>query len=307
MAATPASAKQDDERMVATLDRTFQAAVKWNDAEAMARILHADFILVVGNGTLVSRTELLDEAREAVNVYQHQDEEPGSQTVRVFGDTAVVTAKLWIKGRASGRDFDRKLWFSDTYVRTSDGWRYAFAQASSPLPDPVPSESVEAASHAFDDAQYRQDATLLDQMLPADFHIVHGSGEIGDKRDFIAGFTDPQVRFEPFEIRDRIVKMLGHDAALITAEGTIKGTKNGKPFVDRFRFVDTFRRRGSGWEVAYVQVTPLPPDKGQLIRRLRDGSAKTRKWVACGPMDVTTLPIASKAPRDCTPSSDLTR
>jgi hypothetical protein len=52
----------------------------------------------------------------------------------MWGDTAVVTARLWIKGRRAGKPFERKLWFSDTYVRTESGWRYAFAQASLPLP-----------------------------------------------------------------------------------------------------------------------------------------------------------------------------
>jgi ketosteroid isomerase-like protein len=56
------------------------------------------------------------------------------QTVRVWGDTAVITALLWVKGTQDGKPFDYKLWFSDTYVRTSGGWRYAFGQASLPLP-----------------------------------------------------------------------------------------------------------------------------------------------------------------------------
>lgn len=28
---------------------------------------------------------------------------------------------------------DFKLWFTDTYVRTKDGWKYAFGQAGTPL------------------------------------------------------------------------------------------------------------------------------------------------------------------------------
>jgi hypothetical protein len=31
--------------------------------------------------------------------------------------------------------FNRRLWFSDTYVRTAAGWRYFFGQASLRLPD----------------------------------------------------------------------------------------------------------------------------------------------------------------------------
>lgn len=120
---------------IATLDLVFQQAVKVNDAATMDRILHEDYWLVLGNGTVVTRQELLDEARARRIEYEVQDEVPGSQKVRVWGDTAVVTAKLRIKGRRDGQIFSRTLWFSDTYVRTPSGWKYAFAQASLPLPE----------------------------------------------------------------------------------------------------------------------------------------------------------------------------
>jgi len=125
----------DDRAAVAALDVRYQAAVKANDAEAMGRILHPEMILVVGSGAVISREDLLKEARAKSIVYEIQDEEPGSQTVRMFGaDTAVVTAKLRLKYTTGGKAFDRTLWFSDTYVRTPDGWRYAFGQASLALP-----------------------------------------------------------------------------------------------------------------------------------------------------------------------------
>ena len=67
-------------------------------------------------------------------VYEHQEDT--EQAVRVFGDTAVVTALLWAKGTRDGKSFDYRLWFSDTYARTAAGWRYVFGQASLPLPTP---------------------------------------------------------------------------------------------------------------------------------------------------------------------------
>jgi ketosteroid isomerase-like protein len=137
MAAAAAAAVPDagaDRAAVAQLDTHYQAAVKRNDADAMDRILDDDFVLVVGSGTVFTRKDLLDGARSAAVVYEKQDEDPGSQIVRVYGDTAIVTAKLWLKGTATGTPFERKLWFSDTYVRRPGGWRYAFGQASLPLP-----------------------------------------------------------------------------------------------------------------------------------------------------------------------------
>ena len=134
LAAAHPAAAADDRQEVSRLDVAYQAAVKRNDAAAMAAILHPDFILVLGAGTVVSRQELLDEARNGVITYEQQDEDPGTQTVRLFGDTAVVTARLWLKGAHEGKAFERRLWFSDTYVRTPGGWRYAFGQASMALP-----------------------------------------------------------------------------------------------------------------------------------------------------------------------------
>jgi ketosteroid isomerase-like protein len=130
VSATPAQ----DRDQVAALDTKYQEAVKKNDADTMGKILHENFVLVLGSGKTYSRAELLQEARSGSIQYEHQEEEPGTQTVRVFGDTAVVTALLWLKYTSDGKTVERRLWFSDTYVRTPTGWRYVFGQASLPLP-----------------------------------------------------------------------------------------------------------------------------------------------------------------------------
>jgi uncharacterized protein (TIGR02246 family) len=126
----------EDMRTVAALDTAYQAAVERNDAEAMAAILHEDMILVLGDGRVYTREDVLQWARERRIVYEHQVEDEGTQTVRLYGeDTAIVTARLYIRGEHQGGRIEFRLWFSDTYVRTPEGWRYAFGQASTALPD----------------------------------------------------------------------------------------------------------------------------------------------------------------------------
>jgi ketosteroid isomerase-like protein len=129
---------EEDAKAVAALDTKYQAAVKANDAQTMDQILADDFILVTGRGAVFSRADLLDSARKKEATYERQDEEPGTQTVRVWGNTIVVTALLWVKSVQGGKPADYKLWFSDTYVRTPTGWRYVFGQASLPLPKAEP-------------------------------------------------------------------------------------------------------------------------------------------------------------------------
>ncbi len=122
----------EDEATVAALDTIYQTAVRLKDAATIDRLLDDHFILVTGAGKVYTKADLLAEAKDAGTHYDHQEDT--AQTVRVWGDTAIVTAKLWVKGTQDGKPFDKTVWFSDTYVRTAAGWRYSFAQSSLSLP-----------------------------------------------------------------------------------------------------------------------------------------------------------------------------
>ena len=115
-------------QLIARLDTEYQAAVERNDAATMDRILADDFILVTGLGKSFTKEDLLEEARSGRVEYEFQRDT--DQTVRVWGDTAVITAQLFAKGVENGEPFHYKLWFSDTYVKLAGEWRYVFGQAS---------------------------------------------------------------------------------------------------------------------------------------------------------------------------------
>ncbi len=125
-----------DAQTVAALDTMYQAAVKANDVAIMDQILADDFVLITDRGASLTKADLIKEARGKRTIYEHQEEEEGTQKVRIWRDTAVVTALLRIKGTRDQNPFDYKVWFSETYVRTATGWRYVFGQASIPLPKP---------------------------------------------------------------------------------------------------------------------------------------------------------------------------
>ena len=122
----------DDKTILAGLDTEYQAAVKTNDFATMDRILADDFVLVTGSGKTYSKQDLINESRSGTFVYEHQEDT--EKAVRAWGDTAIVTAKLWEKGTNGGKAFDYTVWFSDVYIRTPQGWRYVFGQSSLPLP-----------------------------------------------------------------------------------------------------------------------------------------------------------------------------
>jgi len=129
-----AAAPSDDAKAVADLDTQFQAAVKTNDVGTMDRILADDMVLVTGRGHTFDKAAQLEEARTRKAAYEKQEEEAGTQKVRIWGDMATVTALLWVKDVSDGKPKEYRLWFSDIYLRTPSGWRYTFGQASLPLP-----------------------------------------------------------------------------------------------------------------------------------------------------------------------------
>jgi ketosteroid isomerase-like protein len=119
-----------NEQVVAALDTVYQTAVRTGDVATIDRLLADDFVLVTGRGRVYTKADQLREARDTAVRYAHQEDT--SQTVRVWRNTAVLTALLWAKGTNHGTPFDYHVWVSDTYVRSPSGWQYVFGQSSLP-------------------------------------------------------------------------------------------------------------------------------------------------------------------------------
>ena len=106
----------------------------------------------------------------------------------------------------------------------------------------------------------------LDTVVAGDLLALLDSlqgGQRQGKREFIDGWTAPGDRFNPITLVDRVVTPLGGDAGMVSAETVLSGTSDGKSFVSRIRFTDTFRRVAGEWRAVHIQVTriPEPPTK----------------------------------------------
>jgi ketosteroid isomerase-like protein len=118
--------------------------------------------------------------------------------------------------------------------------------------------TVRAAAATFDDAQLHGDAATIDRFLAADFVFVRGSGKVADRAAFLAAFTDPKQKLDPFTITNRVFVPLGDRSAIVGGEAVMTGTDDGKPFREHFRYADVFTWRDGRWQVVYTQVTMLP-------------------------------------------------
>lgn len=110
----------------------------------------------------------------------------------------------------------------------------------------------------FDRAQLAKDRAALEQMVVEDLVYITGAGERQGKQEFIDGWTAPGDSFDPIKLVDRVVRPLGTDAGVVSAETTLSGTSGGQRFSSRFRFSDTFERIDGQWRAVHIQVTRLP-------------------------------------------------
>jgi hypothetical protein len=117
---------------------------------------------------------------------------------------------------------------------------------------------VMRASDAFDNAQRTQDRAALERVIAPDYKLVHGSGRIGDREDFVSSMVDPTNHITDVHADNRTYTPLGRDAAIVSGQGTIAGTDTNGPFSEHFQFADTFLHRNGQWVVVYTQVTMLP-------------------------------------------------
>jgi ketosteroid isomerase-like protein len=130
--------------------------------------------------------------------------------------------------------------------------------------EPTPSqEALRELGDRFDRAQLGKDLETLEAMVAEDLVFVGSDGRRQGRSEFIAGWTDPQVTFEPVTITDRYFLPLGPDAVIIGGEAVLRGTAGGQPFASRIRFADTFRRIGGEWKAVHIQATRVPEPGGQ--------------------------------------------
>jgi hypothetical protein len=129
------------------------------------------------------------------------------------------------------------------------------APASPSGGDPI--AAVKAAAAEFDQAQLHGDRAVMERYLAADFVFVRGAGVVADRNAFLAAFTDPKQHLEPFTIEHPIAIRLADTAVIIGGEATLRGTDDGQPFVEHFRYADIFQLRDGRWQVVYTQVTMI--------------------------------------------------
>ena len=103
------------------LENAFAEAIVNNDLQSIRRLVADDWIIIDPNGEIVDRTRFFEVIKSGV--LTHDMMKSKDSRVRVYGDSAVVTAVTRTKGKFMGHDFSTQERATDVFVKRDRRWR----------------------------------------------------------------------------------------------------------------------------------------------------------------------------------------
>lgn len=109
---------------IAALEQLWNQAYKSGDTKALDSILDDSIVLVNDDGSVQTKAEFLASVKTAPSEASAQQQQvaPESLNVHVFGEVAVATGVMRVKGVENGKNYTRRERFVDTWLKKGNTW-----------------------------------------------------------------------------------------------------------------------------------------------------------------------------------------
>jgi ketosteroid isomerase-like protein len=105
---------------IIALEKAWNQAYKIGDKKALDEILDKSIVLVNDDGSVQTKAEFLASVHGTNS--QEQQVAPESMHVRVFGEVAIASGVMRVKGVEGGKSYTRREQFVDTWLYKSGKW-----------------------------------------------------------------------------------------------------------------------------------------------------------------------------------------
>jgi ketosteroid isomerase-like protein len=122
------SAEQEIIRQIVDMERQAKEASLRRDAEFSLRTLAEDYVAITPLGQVTTKSETVSARRSGQLRYESMN--VTDMVVRLYGDTAVVTARADVKGHQLGEDFSGPYRYTRVWVRRNGHWQAVSYQAT---------------------------------------------------------------------------------------------------------------------------------------------------------------------------------
>ena len=103
------------------LEKEFAAAIVMNDLEGIGRLVTDEWIIIDPDGGIVDRTRFFEVIKSGALTHDMMESE--DFRVRVYGESAVVTAITSTKGKFMGQEFSTQERATDVFVKRDGRWQ----------------------------------------------------------------------------------------------------------------------------------------------------------------------------------------
>ncbi|HTW31277.1 MAG TPA: nuclear transport factor 2 family protein [Candidatus Sulfotelmatobacter sp.] len=120
--------EQETVREIIDMERQSREASIHRDAEFCQRALADDYVAITPLGQVTTKQDTIS-ARKSGQL-RYETINVSDMVVRVYGDTAVVTARADVKGHQMGEDFSGPYRYTRVWVRRTGHWLAVSYQAT---------------------------------------------------------------------------------------------------------------------------------------------------------------------------------
>ena len=114
-----------------------------------------------------------------------------------------------------------------------------------------------AMEKAWNQAFKLRDKKALSEILDDSIVLVNGDGSLAAKADFLSAVESANKAEDQQAEPESIAVHVFGDVAIATGVFREKGVENGKPYIRRDRFVDTWVNKKGTWVCVAASATPL--------------------------------------------------
>jgi len=117
--------------------------------------------------------------------------------------------------------------------------------------------NILALEYAWDQAQERGDIKALSAIFDNALVFVDFDGKILTKTEYLARVKSDSSYLQQIVTESMSVQVFGN-TAIVVGTYRAKGVEDGRPYLRRRRFVDTWMLMGEHWVCVAAEATPIP-------------------------------------------------
>ena len=128
MGARAAKTADDKTQAVINLENAWNYAEERHDGDALRLLLAETFVYTDYDGTIMDRDRWLRKVQSSAKDYRHLSNV--EQNARAYGDAVVVIGIYLEKIKIKGKDADRRVRFTDTWIFQNSHWECVASQST---------------------------------------------------------------------------------------------------------------------------------------------------------------------------------